>query len=69
MVIVLLMALAVLFGALVLVFLLVGRMYEVRHKVGELNEELDQKGSDLQNLMQQLPAEPTTEESNSKENM
>ena len=42
MVIVLLMALAVLFGALVLVSLAVGRMYEVRHKVGELTEEMEQ---------------------------
>jgi|GEM_PF-6212897 len=65
MVIALLMALAVLFGALVLVSLAVGRMYEVRHKVGELNEELDQNEEQLKQLTQQVHQAP--EETDSKE--
>jgi hypothetical protein len=64
MVIPLLMALAVLFGALVLVCLLVGRMYEVRHKIGELNEELEESGQRLR----ELPVDEIIERSNSEEN-
>ncbi|MEO6907447.1 MAG: hypothetical protein ABI210_06115 [Abditibacteriaceae bacterium] len=36
------MTLAVLFGLLVLVILFVGRKYEVRHKIGEMEEETEE---------------------------
>jgi hypothetical protein len=62
MVIIILMALAVLFGALVLVSIMVGRKYEVRHKVGELTEAMDD--DELPMLINKLK-----EESNSKENL
>lgn len=62
MVIILLMALAVVFGALVLVSLYVGRKYEMRHNVGELTDELDDNE-------QQVLINKPVEESNSKEKL
>lgn len=66
MVIVLLMALAVLFGALVLVSLAVGRMYEVRHKVGELTEEMEQNDELLRQLSEQGHQAPQERDSKEK---
>lgn len=42
MIIAVLMTLAVLFGGLVLLILFVGRKYEMRHRVGELDEDMDE---------------------------
>jgi len=61
MIIALLMALAVLFGGLVLVSLYVGRKYEIRHRVGELDEDF------VENEQQALINKPT-DESNFEEN-
>ena len=66
MVIALLMALAVLFGVLVLVSLAVGRMYEVRNRVGELNEELEQNDEQLKQLTQQVHQAPVERDSKEK---
>jgi hypothetical protein len=59
MIIALLMALAVLFGGLVLVSLYVGRKYEIRHRVGELDEDFTENEQHVK----------PTDESNSKENL
>lgn len=61
MTIAILMAVAVLFGALVLACILVGRMYEVRHKVGELTEELQEKETALEQHIPDMQ-EPTSKE-------
>ena len=58
------MTLAVLFGVLVLVILLVGRIYEVRHKVGELTDAQEELEED-----EQLLINKPEEDSNSKENL
>ena len=56
------LTLAVLFGGLVLVILFVGRKYEVRHHVGDMDKEM---GEDEEQLNVVHPIE----ESNSKENL
>lgn len=60
MIIALLMTLAVLFGGLVLVFLFIGRKYEMRHRIGELDEDECERHV-LKNDL--------TDELNSKENL
>jgi len=49
MIIAVLMTLAVLFGGLVLFILFMGRKYEVRHRVGELDEDMDEREQTLIN--------------------
>lgn len=64
MIIALLMTLAVLFGGLVLVFIFVGRKYEMRHRVGELDEDINENENE-----QQVRVNKPTDELNSKENL
>jgi len=62
MIITVFMTLAVLFGGLVLLCLFVGRKYEMRHHVGELDEDMDER--------EQLTLiNRPIDESNSKENL
>ena len=56
------MALAVLFGCFVLLIILVGRKYEVRHRIGELDEDADE----MEELAQ---SSRSTNELNSKEKL
>lgn len=62
MIIALLMTLAVVFGGLVLIFLFIGRKYEIRHRIGELEED------DAESEQRVLINKPI-DESNSKENL
>jgi hypothetical protein len=56
------LTLAVLFGGLVLLCIYIGRKYEVRHHVGELDEDTDER--------EQLTLiNKPIDESNSKENL
>ena len=62
MIIAIFLTLAVLFGGLVLLCMYIGRKYEIRHHVGELDENIDE--IDQRRLINK-PAEKT----NSKENL
>lgn len=62
MIVTFLLALAVLFGGLVLLCIYVGRKYEIRHHVGELDDDMDDSES------RTLINKPI-DESNSKENL
>jgi len=62
MIIAIFLTLAVLFGGLVLLCMYMGRKYEIRHHVGELDEDIDE-------IEQRALLNKPAEETNSKENL